>query len=281
VYRRIQAPIKLPPWVPTPSNLRFGRALASLDRVVHRVIEKNRTREPGRDLLSIMMQQRDADSGEKMSDKELRDQTMTFLLAGHETTGAGLSFIFSLLSDHPAIEARLFEEVDTVLEGRVPTADDLPRLTYTGQIIDEAMRLYPPAWGFTRAAVEEDTLGAYRIPKGALLAIAPWVNHRLPAYWAEPDRFDPERFAPEHAKSRDAYHYFPFGGGPHLCIGKHLSLFKLKLAVAMIAQRYRLVREHSGPIATEARISLRPKTAIPVRVERRAAVSVASTGTLQ
>lgn len=272
VFGHLRAPIKLPPTFPTPKNLRFRRIVRVLDEVVQRVIDKHRRSEGRPDMLSLLMDARHDDSGETMSDKQLRDEVLTFLLAGHETTGTALASIFYLLSEHGAIEARYLAEVDAVLgRTRTPTPADLPRLPYTGQIIDEAMRLYPPAWSFTRTAIDDDVLGPYHVPRGAMVVVSPWVNHRHPAFWTDPEVFDPERFAPERAKRHDPYHYFPFGGGPHMCIGKYLTLFEVKIALAMIGQRFRIVRAGDGPMHFSPRISLRPSS-VPVRIERRASL---------
>ena len=272
VYRHMQAPIRIPPSIPTPANVRFRRVVRALDRVVHRVIAKHRDEAEGgaRDMLSMLVAAED-ETGARLGDVELRDQVITFLLAGHETTGSALAWVLALLADHPLVEARVIAELDAVTGGRPVTAQHLPALVYLGQVIDEAMRLYPPAWSFTRTAVAEDFLGPYRIPRGAMVVVSPWVNHRNPAWWRDPEMFDPDRFAPDRAKALETYHYFPFGGGPHLCIGKYLTLTELKVAVATIAQRFRVTRAERSPIGVEAAVTLRPAGAVPVRAHRRAA----------
>lgn len=267
VYRHMSAPIKLPPSVPTPNNLRYRRTIKVLDRVVQRLIDQHRKVGDLPDLMSLLMSARD-ESGREMSDKQLRDEVLTMLLAGHETSGSALAYVYLLLADNPAVEQRLHAELDAVLAGRPVTMDDLAKLPFTGQVIDEAMRLYPPAWSFTRTAVEKDRMGPFDIPAGAMIIISPWVNQRLPRFWSAPDVFDPDRFTPEAVKAHDTYQYFPFGGGPHMCIGKLMSLFEIKIAVATISQRYRLVRENGAAVKLTPAVSLTPDS-IPVRLERR------------
>lgn len=270
VYRHMEAPLKIPTSVPTSANRRFRKHLATLDGVVARVIARNRAgKGEAGTLLSLLMNARDDETGQGMSDRQLRDEVLTFLLAGHETTGDALVWTWTLLSDHPEVEARLHAELDRVLGGRAPSVEDLGRLVYTGQVIDESMRIYPPAWSFTRSAAGEDELGGYRIPKDAIIVISPYVNHRLPRFWSDPERFDPDRFAPGRAEALDTYAYFPFGGGPHTCIGKHLSLIEVKVGLAMLAQRYRVRVVPGQDLTALPRISLRPKGRILARIEPR------------
>jgi len=270
VYRHMEAPFKLPPSLPTRANRRFRECLRTLDGVVARVLARHRAGQgESGTLLSLLMKARDDETGRGMSDRQLRDEILTFLLAGHETTADALVWTWTLLSDHPEIEDRLHAELDAVLGGRAPRVEDLAKLAYTGQVIDESMRIYPPAWSFTRSAVEEDELGGYRIPKGSIVIVSPYVNHRLPRFWSDPARFDPERFLPEKAEALDTYAYFPFGGGPHTCIGKHLSLLEVKVGLAMIAQRFRVRVLPDQDRTPLPRISLRPKEKIAVQIEPR------------
>jgi cytochrome P450 len=281
IYRRMQAPIKLPPGLPTAGNRRFRGWVRVLDELVARVIAGHRqqpldnhrrpaSEEPGEgDLLSALMAARDEETGAGMDDRQLRDEVITFLTAGHETTGDALAWTFWLLGRDAAVERRLHDEVDLVLDGRRPGADDLPNLGYTGQVIDESMRLYPPAYAFTRTAVERDQIDGHEVPRGAFIVISPWVNHRHPRFWREPERFDPERFAPASVEAIPQYAYFPFGGGPHKCIGQHLSLLELKLAVAMIAQRFRLRLVDGQAVRPDPGIALRPAPAVMVELESR------------
>ncbi len=270
VYRRMEAPVKLPTSLPTPRNRLFRNGMTILNRVVSRVIDKHRgAAEPGRSLLSVLMAARDPETGQGMSGQQLRDEVLTLLLAGHETSGDAIAWTFYLLSLHPAVERTLHEEIRTVLGDRVPAAEDLMRLPYAGQVVQEAMRRYPPAGSFTRTPLADDTIDGYRIPKNAVIILSPYVNHRLPKFWENPEAFDPDRFAPERAEALPPYVYFPFGGGPHTCIGRNLSLVEVAVATAMIVQRYRLHLVPAQKIYPEPRISLRPQPAIQMTLHRR------------
>jgi len=259
VYRRMQSPVKLPDLL----NLRQRARMRVLHGVVAAVIAKRRAAgESGGDFLGLLMQARDDESGEGMDDRQLRDEVLTFLLAGHETTGAALSWTLWLLAQHADVERRLHEEAREALGGRAPAAEDLPRLALASRVASESLRLYPPAWAFTRTAVSEDAIGGCRVPAGSVVVISTWVNHRLPRFWDEPDRFDPDRFLPERASARPAYAYFPFGGGPHACIGMHLSMMEVVLALAMIARRWRLELAPGQDVRPEPRISLLPRPGV-------------------
>jgi cytochrome P450 len=267
VYHRMESPFRVPEAVPTKRNRRYKAALKTLYGVVDDVIAKHRSEESETfTLLSTMVRARDEETGEGMSDQQLRDEVLTFLMAGHETTGDALCWVFYLLSMHPGACRILGQEVDRVLGKRVPTIEEVPSLVYTGQVIDEAMRLYPPAWAFTRTAVARDELKGYPVPAGSNIIICPHVNHRLPELWDHPEAFDPDRFAPDRQEKRHIYAYFPFGGGPHTCIGRHFSLLEMKLAVAMISQRYRLELVPGQRIEAAPRISLRPSDEIRMKI---------------
>ena len=265
---RISRLVPSPLWWPSAANRRLRRAIAALDRVVFDIIEtRRRTCEDAGDLLSMLMRARDVDTGETMTDRQLRDEVMTFLLAGHETTAMALSWTWYLLARHPEIEARLAREIGTALAGRTPTVDDLPRLAYARQVVEEAMRFYPPVWGFVRQAVRPDTIAGYRIPKGSVVNIIPAVTHRHPAFWKHPDRFDPEHFAPDAVRERPRFAYLPFSGGPRLCIGNEFALMEASLVVAMTLQRYRLRLTTERPtVEAEVQLTLRPKNGLPMRV---------------
>jgi cytochrome P450 len=257
---------------PTPGNLRFRRALGVLDHAVFAIIEQRRreARDAG-DLLSMLLFARDEDTGDVMTDEQLRDEVMTIFLAGHETTSLALTWIWYLLSQHPEAQRLVEGEVDASLQGRTPGYEDLARLPYTRMVIEEAMRLYPPAWGFSRQALGPDTIGGYHLPKGWLVFIIPAVMHRLPAYWPDPDRFDPLRFTPEQTAARPKFVYIPFGAGPRQCIGNQFALIEAQLIVAILAQRYRLQLLPGHPVEPWALVTLRPRYGMKMIVERRQA----------
>ena len=192
------------------------------------------------------------------------------VLAGHETTANALSWAFHLLSLAPPVERRLHEESASTLDGRAATFDDLPRLDMASRVYQEAMRLYPPAFTINRVALADDAVGGQPIPAGAIVSVSPWVTHRNPRLFPDPERFDPERFRPEAAKARHKYAYLPFGGGPRVCIGNGFALLEARLVLATVAQRYRLRLLPGQHIIPQARITLRPSPGVQVRVEARA-----------
>jgi cytochrome P450 len=264
--------IPLPGLVPTPKNLRFRRALRALDRVVLSLIEERRrgagAAERG-DLLTMLVSARDEETGEGLGDRQLRDEVMTLLLAGHETTAMALSWTFYLLSLHPGVRRRLEDELAAALAGRAPALDDLPRLPYTRMVIEEAMRLYPPAWVITRSATGADELGGFAIPAGDMVLLSPYVTHHDPSLWEDPEGFDPERFAPGAEGGRPRYAYYPFGGGPHLCIGAGFAMMEATIVLATVAQRLRLDLEAGRPVAIEPLVTLRPSPGIWVTARPR------------
>jgi cytochrome P450 len=253
--------------VPTLRNLQARRSLALLDELVYQIIEKRRHSQGEHDdLLAMLMNARDEETNEAMDDRQLRDEVISIFVAGHETTAAALTWTFYLLAENGAAEARLHAELDTVLEGRPPTMGDVPDLKYTRMVIDESMRLYPPAWITSRTCVEEDVICGYRIPAGDIAAVSPYVTHRLQEYWPDPERFDPERFNPDRPVDRPRYAYFPFGGGPHKCIGNTFALVEATLLLATIAQRYRLAIHAGHSVVPSPQLTLRPLGGLPMIV---------------
>jgi cytochrome P450 len=250
--------VPLPPVLPTAQNRRFRRALATLDGVVLRMIAERR-RTPGErgDLLSMLMEAKDAETGEAMDDRQLRDEAMTVLLAGHETTANALTWTFLLLSRYPAALRELRAELAQVLGGRSPALDDLPRLPFTRMVLQESMRLYPPAWIIARSATGPDEIGGYRIPAGSIVFVSPYVVHRHPRLWDDPEEFDPQRFSSERALPKGAY--FPFGGGPRLCIGNAFATMEAELVLATLLQRVRFELDPAHPVELEPSITLRPR----------------------
>lgn len=264
-------PFAIPEKYPTPRNRRYRAAVRTLDQVVQDIVDqRRRTGERPDDLLDMLLQARDEATGTGMSDHQLRDEVRTLLLAGHETTANALAWTWYLLARHPRVEDALHSELRDVLGGRTPTLDDLPRLPYTRMVIDEAMRLYPPAWALIRQSVNDDEIDGYRIDGNTVIGLSPYVTHRHPEYWPDPERFDPERFTPERVAERPKFAYFPFGGGPRLCIGNNFALMEAQLIVATLAQRYRLRLAVDRPVEYELVSVLRPKGGVPMRLERRA-----------
>jgi cytochrome P450 len=261
---------KLETRLPLPANRRFGRALRELEEVVYRIIaDRRRTRRDEPDLLSMFLSARDEETGTGMTDRQLRDEVMTMLLAGHETTSLALSWTYYLLSRHPEIERRVEDEVDRLIGARRPAFADVDRLICTRRVLDESLRLYPPAWGFSRLALGDDEVGGYRVPKGSIVFLIPFVVHRRPKLWPDPDRFDPDRFAPERDAERPRFAYIPFGGGPRGCIGNQFAMVEAQLIVAAIAQRYRIELLPGQDIRPEPLITLRPTPGIRARLTKR------------
>ena len=227
--------------LPTPGNLRFQRAIRFLDKLIYRMIEERRA-EGGQhdDLLSMLVHARDEETGEGMSERQLRDEIFTIYLAGHETTANGLAWTWYYLSKHPELRRRLEAEVEQSLGGRTPTAEDARSLPYARMLFDETLRLMPPAWMFARRSIEGDELGGYPIPADATVMLSPYVTHHRPDLWDNPEGYDPERFAPGADEGRAKYAYFPFGGGPRLCIGNNFAFMEAQLILAMVAQRFHL-----------------------------------------
>ena len=266
--RKMWALLDLPEWLPTPRNRRVKRALAELDAIVYGIIEAQRSApRPPDNLLSRMIA---ALSGG--SDRRLRDEAVTMLVAGHETTACALTWTWYLLSKHPEVERRLLREIADVLAGRPPTSEDLPRLAYTKMVVQECLRLLPAVWWFARTSLAEDEIGGYRIPKGAIILLCQYVTNRHPKFWDNPEGFDPERFSPERAGERPHFAFFPFGAGPRVCIGNHFAMMELMIAVPMILQHFRLSLVPGHPIAFEPLVALRAKHGVLMSLARRSPV---------
>ena len=258
--------------LPTAKYRRFKAAQALVRKAVDHVIsERRRSPTDSADLLSMLLSARDEETGEGMTDEQLRVEVTTFLLAGQETTSLALTWTWYLLSQHPGAQRRLEEEIDRALDGRPPEYADLVNLPFTRMVIDEALRLYPPAWGFSRQALADDELGGFHLPRGWLAFVIPYVLHRLPAFWQDPDMFDPERFSPERSADRPKFVYLPFGAGPRQCIGNQFALIEAQLIVATLAQRYRLHLVPGHRVEPWPLITLRPRFGMPMTIEHRQA----------
>lgn len=262
--KRFQFPVLLPKWVPTPQNVRFNRAMRVLDGLVDRIIAERHARDVEHDdLLGMLMAARDED-GHPMSDQQLRDEVMTLLLAGHETTANALTWWAYLLATNPEAEARLAEEVRSVLGERRPGLGDLPALGYTRRSFDEAMRLYPPAHTIGRRAIADDVIDGYPIRAGTSVFLSTYVLGRDARFWDEPLRFDPDRFLPERSQGRHPLASFPFASGPRLCIGNNFALMEMHLVGAMISQRYRLELVPGQNVVPSPQVTLRPSEGLKV-----------------
>ncbi len=256
--------IKLPETLPTQANRRYRAAMRDGDRVIYEIIDDRRrqAKTDANDLLAMLMSAQDEESGEGMSDKQLRDEAFSLMVAGHETSALALTWAWYLISKHPEVEKKLDEELATVLNGREPTVEDLPRLTYTARIIQETLRLYPPVYGLGRTAIDDDKIGGYHVPAKSEVVILPYITHRHPDFWDEPDKFDPDRFAPDRATSRLRYAYFPFGGGPRQCIGNNFAMMECQLILATAAQKYRLRPVAGHKVEHDPSVTLRPRYGI-------------------
>lgn len=271
---RFEHPFYPPLWFPTSRNQQLNTALRQLDDVIYRIIAERR-KQPGKknNLLDMMMEAQLEESevirGEPrmMTDKQLRDETVTLMLAGHESTSENLCWTLYLLSQHPEAEARLRREIDEILGGCSPSLEDLPRLEYTRMVRDESMRLYPPVWLTERKPLKEDELSGYRIPAGISLAITQYVTHRHPEFWENPEAFEPERFSAERSIGRHQYAFFPFSGGGRQCLGKNLALMETQMILAMFIQRYRFEIEPGWQVIKEPELSLRLKGGLPMRLK--------------
>lgn len=268
---RVRRLLPLPPVLPTPQDIQWWIARNRLNSSVEKVISVSRRRlnPNSNDFISVLLQARDQETGEGMSDDEIQDQVKNFMFGGHETTSHGISWSLYLLALNPDARERLEREVDEALGGRTPTPADLPKLPYAGAVFEEAMRLFPPVWGFLRCALEDDEIGGYHIPRGAFTVISPYLLHRNPAFWDCPIAFRPERFlaGPSGPPQRSAY--LPFGSGPHVCIGKWLALMQGQLTLAMVAQRYRLTLVPGKPVVPEPLMTLLPRGGVPMTLTPR------------
>jgi cytochrome P450 len=270
MLRRTLAPVAPPAAWPTPANLRAARAQRALYALVDDLIARRSTAGlGGEDLLSRLLDARDAETGRAMGIQQVRDEALIFLLAGHETTSSALTFTLHLLARHPDEQQRVVDELADVLGARPPTVHDVPALRRTAMVLKEAMRLYPPVYALARRAERDDEIGGRRIPAGSLLVVAQWATHRHPTIWEAPETFDPDRFTPEQEAARHRYAYFPFGGGPRACLGSHFAMQEAQIALAVLLQRYR-IRAPLAPVPLDTTgITLRPKHAVPIELAPR------------
>jgi enediyne biosynthesis protein E7 len=257
----------VPTWIPLPKQLRFRRARRDLQRIVDRLVERRRDRTGERDdVLSRLIVSAGQERDPRVGRQRLRDELVTLLLAGHETTASTLSWSFHLLDEHPQVRERVREEAVAVLGDRLPTYEDLRRLTYTSMVVEEVMRLYPPVWLLPRKALAADEIGGYRVPAGADVVVCPYTLHRHPGFWPEPTRFDPERFGPGRAGERPRYAYIPFGAGPRFCVGNHLGMLEAVFVLAMVCRELVLTKASGYRAVPEPMLSLRVRGGLPMTV---------------
>jgi cytochrome P450 len=256
--------------LPVPKLRRARMSRVRLDQIIYRMIADRRAsgRDHG-DLLSMLLKAQDEDDGGVMTDEQVRDEAMTIFLAGHETTANALTWLWYLVGGAPEVEAKLHAEVDGVLQGRLPGFTDVGTLPYIERVVTEAMRLYPPAWIIGRRALVDYPIGGYLVPARSIIIVSPYVIQRDRRYYADPGRFDPDRWTPEFRASLPKFAYFPFGGGPRQCIGESFAWMELILVVATIAQRWKLRLVPGHPVATQPLVTLRTKHGMRMTVEKR------------
>ena len=263
--KRLLSPIRFPMHWPTPANRRFRQSVVQVDSFIYGVINQRRQNpvaaEQRDDLLGMLLSAVDEETGEQMSDKQLRDECVTIFSAGHETTAVSMAWTIQLLTQHPDVLARVRAESRAVLgDARLPHPEAFRALPYTLQVVQESLRLYPPAWIMSRRAHQDDQVGPYRIPAGNTALVCPYLLHRDPVNWPDPERFDPERFATGGPKERlHPYAYLPFGGGPRLCIGNQFALMEMQILLAMFVREFDLKPASTQPVKPEPLITLRPK----------------------
>ncbi|MFI6130732.1 cytochrome P450 [Micromonospora sp. NPDC051141] len=257
----------VPPWVPLPRQLRFRRARRRLQTIVDQLVDERGDHSGDRDdVLSRLIVSARAEPDPRVGRQRLRDELVTLLLAGHETTASTLSWALYLVDKHPEVRERLREEATTVLGDRLPTFEDLGRLRYTAMVIDEVVRLYPPVWILPRKTLAEDVVGGYHVPAGVDVLICPYTLHRHRAFWDRPEEFDPERFDPVRSTDRPRYAYIPFGAGPRFCVGNHLGLMEAAFVLSMLVRELRLTKVATHEVVPEPMLSLRMRGGMPMTI---------------
>lgn len=268
INQQARSLLSLPNWIPTSANRRFFKALKTFDELIYNMIKQRRlSKSDHGDMLSMLMNVQDAETGEKMSDQQLRDELITFIFAGHDTTANAMSWICYLLAKHSDIKEKLSQDLKEVLKGDTPRLEDLPKLSLTDRVIKESMRLYPPAWFTGRTALQEDKIGDYLIPMNATLMPCFYLTHHREDFWKDAEKFDPDRFLPEIFSHQHRYAYIPFGTGPRQCIGNTFAMMEMQLVISMIAQRYQFNLQTDFPVEMEPSITLRPRHGVKVTLE--------------
>jgi cytochrome P450 len=269
-YYRNYHPVKIPLWVPVPSNVKFLKHRKNLNDLIFSIINERKTRaDKYNDLLQMLIDAKDADTGETMSDQQVVDEVMTIFIAGLETTANALTFAIYLLAEHPEAEQTLNKEISDVLSNGQPWFERLRSLNYTQMVINEAMRLYPPAYVITREALNDDQIGEYKVRKGDEIMISIFVMHSSNRFWNDPEIFDPSRFEPEKDKNRHKFVYFPFGGGPRICIGNNFAMMEMQILLSMIFNEFRFKKVKEHKVELEPLITLRPRNGMWMEIEQR------------
>ncbi|HEV2886396.1 MAG TPA: cytochrome P450 [Jatrophihabitans sp.] len=259
----------VPMWVPLPKQLRFRKARQNLEHVVDGLVADRLSRSgdgDGDDVMSRLIDSTRREPDPVVGKQRMRDELVTLLLAGHETTASTLGWTFYLLDKHPQVWQRLHDEAVEVLGDRSPTYEDLHRLTYTSMVVEEVMRLYPPVWILPRLAQAEDEIGGYHVPAGADVVVCPYTMHRHPQFWTDPERFDPERFDPSRTANRPGYAYIPFGAGPRFCVGNHLGMMEAVFVISSVVRELRLAKLPGYRVVPEPMLSLRVRGGLPMLV---------------
>jgi len=268
VNRRTRTPILLPLWIPTPEHIRIKKAVKAINEVLENVFLEHQQPQTDRyDLLDMLMETRYEDSGEPMSKQQLRDEVMTLFVAGHETTANALTWTLYLLSQHESVRKKCVEEITAVCGNLPATTEQIPQLRYLTAVVEESMRLYPPAWMIGRRAIKADRIGEWEIPAGFNLLISPYAMHRDARYWTNPEKFQPERFLDE-SSDRPRFAYMPFGGGPRMCIGNTFAMMEMTLVLATLIRKYKPNYDENIPPVAEPLITLRPHGELSLTMER-------------
>jgi cytochrome P450 len=268
--KRVAALAPLPLWVPTGDNRRFNSAMQMLNDRISEIVERKRqSGAAGDSFLATLMNARDAETGAAMSDRQLHEEILGMMQQGHDTVGEALAWTWYLLSLHPEIERKLHDEVVREIGDRVPTVADLPQLAYTAMILHESMRLYPPVWVIPRDAINDDTIGGCRVPAGSTILLSPYLTHRHPRFWENTEAFDPDRFLPERSRERPRHAYFPFGGGPRLCMGVDMAMMEMMLIMVMIVQRFRIHLISGHREEPECILDMLPRNRVRATLQRR------------